>query len=305
MRILLAAYKKHLVPDFPVLLGGGYFFLLSFFLGMIVYVNYGFGFPKFSSPLYSLASDAGLYTVSFAGAYLLQGLFYKDNRFLFQKPFLLLSMLAPAIFACRLHWPFLRYTQGDLPGSAQFIYVSFNYLSKATFIIVLLVLVWQFKDRKQIPLYGFPKIHSTNIYILLLLLMLPFLLVAANHNSFTGVYPKAVFEAGLRSNSGVLNYLFFELCYGFDFVSIEFFFRGFLILAFVKYAGIRAILPAACFYCCIHLGKPMPEAICSFFGGLLLGIISYYTKSIWGGLIMHLGIAWMMEWLTWCLYHGS
>jgi hypothetical protein len=55
----------------------------------------------------------------------------------------------------------------------------------------------------------------------------------------------------------------------------------------------------ACFYCTIHFGKPPGEAISSFWGGLLLGIISYNTKSIWGGLIVHLGIAWMMEAGSW------
>ena len=80
-----------------------------------------------------------------------------------------------------------------------------------------------------------------------------------------------------------------------DFLSIEFFFRGFLIITFIRYCGMRAIVPAACFYCCVHLGKPMAEAISSFFGGLLLGIISYNTLSIWGGLLIHVGIAWMME----------
>ena len=39
----------------------------------------------------------------------------------------------------------------------------------------------------------------------------------------------------------------------------------------------------------------MAEAISSFFGGTLLGIVAYNTGSIWGGLIVHLGIAWMME----------
>ena len=90
-------------------------------------------------------------------------------------------------------------------------------------------------------------------------------------------------------------YLVFELSYGFDFVSIEFFFRGFLILALMQICGQHCIIPVACFYCTIHFGKPMGEAISSFWGGLLLGIVSYNTGSIWGGLLVHLGIAWMME----------
>ncbi|MBL0133872.1 MAG: hypothetical protein IPP79_07630 [Chitinophagaceae bacterium] len=51
----------------------------------------------------------------------------------------------------------------------------------------------------------------------------------------------------------------------------------------------------AAFYCSIHFGKPLLECITSYFGGIILGVIVYRTKSIWGGLLMHLGIAWMME----------
>ncbi|MBK8951734.1 MAG: hypothetical protein IPM85_04820 [Chitinophagaceae bacterium] len=62
----------------------------------------------------------------------------------------------------------------------------------------------------------------------------------------------------------------YELSYGSDFFTIELFFRGFLVLAFAKWAGKDAILPMACFYCTIHFGKPMAECISSFFGGLIL-----------------------------------
>jgi hypothetical protein len=87
----------------------------------------------------------------------------------------------------------------------------------------------------------------------------------------------------------------FELSYGSDFVGIEFFFRGFLVLAFMRWAGKEAVLPMACFYCTIHFGKPLGECISSYFGGLLLGVVIANTRSVWGGLMVHLGIAWMME----------
>ena len=90
-------------------------------------------------------------------------------------------------------------------------------------------------------------------------------------------------------------YLVFELCYGVDFIGIEVFFRGLLILGLKRICGLRCIIPAACFYCVIHFGKPMGEAVSSFFGGTLLGIVAYNTESILGGLLVHLGIAWMME----------
>lgn len=89
--------------------------------------------------------------------------------------------------------------------------------------------------------------------------------------------------------------LLFEISYGIDFITIELFFRGFLVLAFIRYVGQDAILPMAVFYCSIHFGKPLAECISSFMGGLILGIIVYHTQSITGGLVVHLGIAWLME----------
>jgi hypothetical protein len=59
--------------------------------------------------------------------------------------------------------------------------------------------------------------------------------------------------------------------------------------------GKAAILPMACFYCTIHFGKPLGECISSYFGGMILGIVVYHTRSIFGGLMVHLGIAWLME----------
>ena len=62
-----------------------------------------------------------------------------------------------------------------------------------------------------------------------------------------------------------------------------------------KYLGPQAILPMAAFYCFYHLGKPAGEAISSIFGGYILGIFSYTTKSVWGGVIIHISIALLME----------
>ena len=42
----------------------------------------------------------------------------------------------------------------------------------------------------------------------------------------------------------------YELSYGLDFVSIELFFRGFLVIGLARWAGPKAILPMAAFYCC-------------------------------------------------------
>jgi membrane protease YdiL (CAAX protease family) len=68
-----------------------------------------------------------------------------------------------------------------------------------------------------------------------------------------------------------------------------------MILAFLKILGPKAIIPTAAFYFSIHFGKPIGETISSFFGGVLLGYLSYKTQSIWGGVLVHIGIALLME----------
>lgn len=129
--------------------------------------------------------------------------------------------------------------------------------------------------------------------------MLPLIVLAATQIDFLTLYPRARAIKHLELSSKTWYYFAYEFCYSLDFVSIEFFFRGFLILSLAKICGSRCIIPVACFYCSIHFGKPMAEAISSFWGGILLGIISYNTRSIWGGLIIHLGIAWLMESVSW------
>ena len=66
-------------------------------------------------------------------------------------------------------------------------------------------------------------------------------------------------------------------------------------MAMVKYCGRQCILPMAAFYMLIHFGKPLGETVSSFFGGTLLGILALETRSIYGGIMVHLGIAWLME----------
>jgi Type II CAAX prenyl endopeptidase Rce1-like len=134
-------------------------------------------------------------------------------------------------------------------------------------------------------------------YFLLLLLLIPVIVLASTQPDFLHYYPKVKNLAFLDGyTSPVWPWkLGYELSYGLDFLTIELFFRGLLIVGLVRYAGPRAILPMAAFYCTVHFGKPLGECITSFFGGMVLGVLAYRTRSILGGLIVHLGLAWMME----------
>jgi len=59
--------------------------------------------------------------------------------------------------------------------------------------------------------------------------------------------------------------------------------------------GRGAVLTMVVTYCFLHFGKPLGESISSIFGGFILGVVAYETRSIWGGVILHMGIAWMMD----------
>ncbi len=237
-----------------------------------------------------------LYAIPFLIAYIIP-----DKKFLpvffKNKWFIVLLFFAPALFALRVNFNFHHVLLQNMFQADALIFwrKCIDWIIKVFVVMIPLYLLWKWKDAHVMPFYGSAWIRSIRPYIMMLLIMVPIIWWAASHQSFLNMYPRARLIQALDVPHNFFHYLFYELSYGFDFISIEFFFRGFLILAFFRITGMNCILPAACFYCCIHLGKPMPEAISSFFGGLLLGTVSYHTKSIWGGFIVHLGIAWMME----------
>lgn len=142
-------------------------------------------------------------------------------------------------------------------------------------------------------------------YFLLLLAVLPLVALAATQHDFQLVYPRLhnlAFLDGVAHPAWPWK-LLYEISYGLDFLGIELFFRGLLVIALLRFAGTDAILPMAAFYCTIHFGKPMGECISSFFGGLILGVLAARTRTIFGGLIVHLGLAWAMELAGW-IAHG-
>jgi hypothetical protein len=156
--------------------------------------------------------------------------------------------------------------------------------------------VWTWSRYKK-PVAGMNKNFNWKPYLLLLACTIPLLAFASSIADFQHAYPRVKNIAFIYPHTqyDFACKIFYELSYGIDFFTIESFFRGFVVLAFVRYVGKDAILPMAAFYCTIHFGKPLFECITSYFGGIILGVIVYNTRSIWGGLIVHLGMAWLME----------
>lgn len=236
-----------------------------------------------------------LFLASFLIPYLFHAIRTRDK--LFKDPlFVFLILVAPAIFSLKMATNH-RFQFSTGAAWNEYYNQVVYWPIRVVFISIVLFSIWKtFYPREDF--FGLTgRGFKWKPYLILLVLMIPLLLLASTQEDFRMVYPKlqqvsAVFNG---SWTDVPLALLYELSYGSDFFSIELFFRGFLVLAFIRFAGKDAILPMACFYCAIHFGKPLGECISSYFGGLLLGIIVYRTRSIYGGLVVHLGIAWIME----------
>lgn len=272
---------------------------ITLFTALFVYINYAYGLD----PFIRKKTSAGIkllwwYAVSlcaFGIPYLIH-YFFRRDALRISTTFIALIFIAPFIFAVKLTYnPRFNFAANISQNNYwnQIAYWPALLIITLSFLIVL----WYANDRDQ-TFYGLKFSHITwRPYWMLLLLMVPLIALASTQPDFQAAYPKlqSLKEIGPLNEIPFWKKLVYELSYGTDFITIEFFFRGFLILGFIKWVGKDAILPMACFYCTVHFGKPLGECISSYFGGMILGIIVYNTRSALGGLMVHLGIAWLME----------
>lgn len=240
----------------------------------------------------------GVFLFVFSAAWLIQWLGHRKEFSI--KPFFWVLLLSgPAIFAGKVSFDWLtRLFTNQFPYPwYQYGYLVLNWPLKCALVLGFVTLLWKW-GKFEGPVAGMSiKGFDARPYFILLALMVPLIVFASTQADFLRTYPKVHRIDFIQPYVGqTWGYkLLYELSYGIDFLTIETFFRGFLILAFARYAGKAAILPMAAFYCAIHFGKPLLECITSYMGGMILGAVVYHTRSIWGGLIVHLGIAWLME----------
>lgn len=271
--------------------------LSTFFIALFIFINYYFGLnaaiSRFAESIQYLCWFA-VFLIAFSFAYLLKA-FFSGASFFSNRKFVALVVIAPALFAWKMSFTFSFNLSNQLLQNAYWNSVLY-WPFKLVVLTGLLYIIWKIFDSGQ-PFYGITtKNFQPKPYLLMLLLMAPLIAAASTQSDFLAMYPKLKhIQYVLQAAHPIVYKLLFELSYGSDFFSIELFFRGFLVLAFVKWVGKDAILPMALFYCTIHFGKPLGECISSYFGGLLLGIVIYHTRTIFGGLMVHLGIAWLME----------
>jgi membrane protease YdiL (CAAX protease family) len=150
------------------------------------------------------------------------------------------------------------------------------------------------------PLRGFGTstrgcLHSVPVYGGMFALMFPAVLYFSHTASFQESYPFYELNTGEKLWP---RFFVWELLYAMQFVSLEFFFRGFVLHGTRHRAGSMAIFVMMVPYCMIHFQKPMPETFGAIGAGIILGFMSLKTRSIWLGAALHIAVAWSMDFLA-------
>lgn len=128
------------------------------------------------------------------------------------------------------------------------------------------------------------------LYVGMYFLMVPVIWFASKQPAFLNTYP---FNQDARN--GLTDLLKWEAVYGLQFLGLEFFFRGFVVFCLARRFGVNAVFVMVVPYCMIHFHKPGLEAIASIGAGVILGVLAYRTRSIFGGVLIHFAVAVTMD----------
>ena len=135
---------------------------------------------------------------------------------------------------------------------------------------------------------GFSK-HAW-VYGVLFLPVLAMVIILSFTEEFSTYYP-FYSEAHLS----IFNFVVWEAFYIAQFLSLEFFFRGFMIQPLRRTMGSPVVLAMMIPYVMIHFGKPLPECFAAIIAGVVLGTLALRTRSIWAGFLIHVSVALSMD----------
>ena len=302
MRKILGLLRAHLAEDFRPT----YYGLMAVFLAGAIALNYRYDFEDAVIDAYAGREIRMLwYFLLYAGAYYgAVGLDVLTAQgpvaYVRQPRFWLLSLGGMAILGFDGGWYYHRFLTDALfapETRAWGAQVLINLSSVVTILLPCGLLYWFHPDRSA-GFFGLTTRHvDLRPYVGLWLLMAPLIAWASFQPDFLHTYP--AYErndaATVWGVPAALPALGFELAYGWDFIATELVFRGLLVIGLAHVMGRAAVVPMVATYCCLHFGKPLGETIGSVFGGYILGVIALRTRNIWGGVAIHLGVAWLME----------
>lgn len=130
------------------------------------------------------------------------------------------------------------------------------------------------------------------VYLLFACIMVPLVLLCSSFDQFQNIYP--FYRIDSRDEVGPVFWRW-EAIYALQFMSLEFFFRGFMVHGTKHRFGAYAVFVMVIPYCMIHYHKPWPEACGSILAGVGLGVVSLVTRSVWPGAALHIFVAFGMD----------
>ena len=166
------------------------------------------------------------------------------------------------------------------------------------FYLIVPMLFSKFVLKQSLKNTGFstkiPRDH-VNVYLLMLIVVLPMVVIASLDAHFQATYPFNYFP---KDAFPVQRFITWEIAYLLQFVAIEYFFRGFILFSckpiFQEFSVYISVIP----YCMIHFGKPMPETIGAIVAGIFLGKMALRSGSILPGIALHYTVALSMDLLS-------
>ncbi len=302
MKKITGYIRDFIKQDFNVRL----YVYVALFLAVCIALNYHFKFErKILNGLGHTAACMIAYIGFYAFAYFMvaipQALVTKAD-YLRKRNFWIKSILLLVLLGVDggfyYHKELLRGIKGIDSGEFYFLTTIINNAYRYVLYLPILIALKFVFDRGESGLYGLSlKRFDYKPYLYFLIAIAPVLFMLSFQADFQRSYPQmkpwisdAAFGWPEWKQSAV-----FEFFYLSDFVFVELFFRGALVIGMTLLMGRHAILPMVATYCFLHFGKPMAEAIGSIFGGYLLGVIALYSRNILGGYAIHMGLAALME----------
>ncbi|WP_375447413.1 type II CAAX prenyl endopeptidase Rce1 family protein [uncultured Fibrella sp.] len=317
MTELLRDIRAYLRADFKL----GLYLATAVWVGLLITLNYRFRLENdvIDKQPYSPWRQVwyfSMYATAYYGAFGLWSVFHNRTDIWRNRWFWLHTLVALVAYA--YYAGFVAYSdwaQQHFPDFGLYVYV-FKVLSNVHSLVTIvlpLALYYLLIDKPDNGFYGMrPKQKGLLVYATLLALMVPIITYASFQPDFLQSYPtyRNTNAHTLLNVPEWVTALGYELAYGWDFVPTELLFRGFLVIGLSRilqrnvpgpttgWSGLAKpgpVLPMIVWYATIHFGRPLGETISSLFGGYILGVLALSTRSIWGGLLIHIGIAWLME----------
>lgn len=164
-------------------------------------------------------------------------------------------------------------------------WASWHYI----FFLFVPMLVIRFVFKEKLSAYAWQKGkvgEHFRLYVGIILFLIVFLSFVSYHSAFSSFYP--FYHQAHRS---WFDFLAWEFLYLAQFVALEFFFRGFLLQGLRVPLGSIAMPVMMMPYMMIHFPKLSLEAGGALFFGLILALLAFRSRSIWGGVAIHFAVA--------------